>query len=234
MDRPSTHLIERQANRASRAFILVQLTSLGNPWRPLAITWLPTRRSHDPKMVIGTISSTTAELRTPKMAGKTLISHQEVTWTTSTASTRAPAKSYLASWRLRMSPTTTATSNWVDIQSILLHLSLSRPTRISRLIHPMKLGRNLFVRLLEDQQIIVSARAVAEDLNKEKAMGNFHFTRDCRRIERSLAAWFRTNNCNQWINARTRIVFRVQLICIRHHLAPRNIYLRPLHVHHSR
>jgi len=52
----------------------------------------------------------------------------------------------------------------------------------------MKLGRNLFVRLLEDQQIIVSARAVAEDLNKEKAMGNLHFTRDCRRIERSLAA----------------------------------------------
>ena len=49
-------------------------------------------------------------------------------------------------------------------------------------------NRNLFVRLLGDQQIIASARAAVEGQNKEKAMGNYHFTEDYRRIERSLDA----------------------------------------------
>lgn len=177
-------------------------------------------------MVIGIIS-TTADLRTPKRAGKILIFHQEVTWTTSTASTRAPAKSYLASWRLRMSPTTTATSNWIDIKSSLHHLSLLKATLISRSNHLTKRERNLFVSLLEDQQIIASARVVAEGLNK--AMANFHFTRDYRRIERLLVVLFRTNNCN----AHIRIVFRVQVIYIKHHQALGNIYRRLLHAHLS-
>lgn len=178
-------------------------------------------------MVIDIIISTTVEPSTPKMSEKILMSHQEVTWTTSTASTRAPAKSYLAFWRLRMSQTTTATSNWVDIKSSLHHLSLLRPTLINSSNHHTKRERNQFVSLLEDQQTTASARAAAEDLNK--AMGHFHFTRDCRRIERSSVAWFRTNNCN----AHTRIVFRVQLIYIKHHLTLESIYLRPLHAHLS-
>lgn len=227
MDSQSTLLIGKQANWASKVFILVQLTSHDNPWRP-AITRQQTRRSQDPKMVIDTISLTTVELRTPKLSGKILISHQEVIWTTSTASTRAPAKSSPASWRLRMSPTTTATRNWVDIKLPLHHLSLLRATLKSSRNHHMKRERNLFVSLPEDQQITASARVVAEGLNK--ATGNSHFTRDCRRIERSSVAWFRTNN----YNARsTRIAFRVQLTYIKHQLALRNIYPPPLHVHHS-
>ena len=49
-------------------------------------------------------------------------------------------------------------------------------------------NRNLFVRLLGDQQIIASARAAVEGQNKEKAMDNYHFMEDYRRIERSLVA----------------------------------------------
>lgn len=178
-------------------------------------------------MAIDIIISTTVEPSTPRLAGKILKSHQEATWTTSTASTRAPARSYLACWRLRMSQTTTATSNWVNIKSSHPHLSQWRPTLINNNNHRTKRERNLFENLLEDQQTTASARAAAEGRNK--AMGNFHFKKDCRRIERSSVVWFRANNCN----AHTRTVFRVLLIYIKPHLTLWNIYLRQLRAHLS-